>query len=93
MNLTKSAAEKLREMAGEQDPIVVKVTIDPTAVSGVHPVIELDNLYAHLADKSAYQEHKFGDILVIHEVQFSQYLQKIEIDYYEGLDQKGFILN
>lgn len=94
VTLTSIAITKLKELHSKCPSFtVLKISIDATGSSGVHPTLEFDQHYASSLDKTEFNEFLIDSLLIVVHNKWLPYLKNLTLDYYEGLDRQGFIFS
>lgn len=77
------------------DIIWLRIGIDSTGISGVHPFIDLDAEYHKFRDIQSGENTEFvvHNMNIVIKNRWVPYLKNLMIDYQEGLTKSGFIFS
>jgi Fe-S cluster assembly iron-binding protein IscA len=90
--ITSNAVKELQRLQGKcPENVVVRIGIDATGISGVHPTVEFDQVYHQLSDKSDYHKFIVESLNVVIQSRWLNYLVGLRLDFHEGLDRSGFV--
>lgn len=94
ISLTEKAAKEIKRIMEEQqgnlpDPVYLRMGIQGGGCSGFQYDFRFDDRYDPETDE-LFEQH---DIKVVVDRRSLMYLKGTEVDFYEGLDRRGFVFN